>query len=157
IDYFGALLFASPVIYKCQINGSEVEPPDWLGQLKDDADGVGTDLVEFLRLRIIDAMIRRRGLWMLEYPETYGTAQSKADAERDGGVNLKLSAVLAEQVIDCARDQRGRLLWAIVHTVDRPRETPDSTRGPRLHTWHVLERHRSRVYQVLCEGETPDP
>jgi hypothetical protein len=158
VDYFAALLFASPILYKTELAKKEVDQPEWFGDFSDDADGSGTDLGEFLRLRTVDAMVKRRGWWMLDFPEGYGTAQSKADAEKDGSASVTLRKVGAEQVLDCGRDRKGRLVWAIVHESECPRETPDDSRNEELHTWYVLDRSHVRVFQVRCEsGHKPDP
>lgn len=151
VDYFTALLFASPILYKAELAGSEVDNPEWFDRFLEDCDGNGSDLVDFLRLRTADAMVKRRGWWMLDFPDNYGTAQSKADAEKDGSVWIALRGLQAEQVLDCGRDRRGRLLWAIVHQVECPRETPDDGRDEDVHTWHVLDRERVRIFEARTD------
>lgn len=159
VDYFTALLFSTPLIYKATRGESkaEIDHPDWFSSFCADADGTGTDFIEFLRLRASDSMVARSGFWMLDFPEMYGKAASKAEAEQNGALEIAIREVPAECVLDVGRDKRGKLTWAIVHTVTNPRESFEEDRTFDVHTWTVLTKEFVREYSVKVEaGAQPD-
>lgn len=157
VDYFVALLFSTPVIYKATRNGVDVDQPEWFARIRGDADGTGTDFIEFLRQRMVDAMVARCGYLMLDFPELYGKSASKADAEREGALDVTLRNVPAESLVDVGRDRRRKITWAIIHSVDSPRETPEDSRAFDVHTWTVLTAETIREYAVKVDaGARPD-
>jgi hypothetical protein len=156
IDYFAALLFSVPLIYTPHLPDSDddTEPPEWLADIEDDCDGSGTDLVEFLRLSLIDSMVKRSSWWLLDYPDNYGSGSNRIEADQLGATDVRLRRLCRENVNDWSRDKRGRLTWAIVRHEEKPRETPSDTRGLTLITWMVCDRHQIDYYSVeLKDGE----
>src|SRR5690606_28681190 len=51
VDYFVAFLFTAQLAQRANVDGKPVELDDWYGKWKEDCDGEGTDLTEFLRER----------------------------------------------------------------------------------------------------------
>jgi hypothetical protein len=156
-DYFAALLFATPLLYSAKVEGSDtkIETPDWAqDDLEGDADGKGTDLVEFLRSRVIDAMVKRCAFWRLDFPANYGTGTDKADADRSGATDVRLIDVQREDVLDWECDERGNLLWIIIAEKHCPRPTPSDERNVIVHRWWVLDREKVELYEaVVRKGE----
>jgi hypothetical protein len=169
IDFFAAQQFTSPLLVGiAQPNGerkaapetedgegaapvkpkrtADTEPPDWYADLERDCDGHGTDLRAFLRSCFVDALITRWAFWRLDFPELYGVGDSKADVEKNGGLDVRLCRVKRESVLDWEADARGKLLWAIVHEESRPRPDPADERNVTRHTWRVMSRDVVEVY-----------
>lgn len=155
VDYFAALLFASPVLYGPE---DDVQPPEWQEEIAGDCDGKGTDLCDFFRDVLVEAMIKRTALVSLEWPENYGEASDKAQADATGASDVRLRLLHREQVIDWKHDRRGKLLWAISREEECPRETPDDDRDETVITWWVMDRERVRRFRVaLAKGQRLDP
>jgi hypothetical protein len=159
VDYFSALLFSVQIIYKPTIGPekAEVEAPEWVQHFVDDVDGRGSDLSDFLRTCLVDACVKRKSFWLLDFPENYGKASTKLDAERSGASNVKLRMVGREQVIDWGKDKRGKLAWAIIREEDAVRYEPEETRDSKVISWTVVDRKRLRRFEVeVALSESPN-
>jgi hypothetical protein len=159
VDYFSALLFSVPVIYKPTLGPekAEVEAPEWVQAFADDVDGCGADLSDFLRTCLVEACVKRKSFWMLDFPENYGKSATKLDAERSGASDVKLRVIKRDQVIDWGKDRRGNLLWAIIREEDTLREEPEDTRDTKVTTWTVVDRQRLRRFEVATKlRESPN-
>lgn len=148
IDYFAAQMFAVPVIYKPE---DDAEPPDWFQDFENDCDGRGTDLLEFLRQSLVDALTVKVATVELDFPETYGRADSRYDADKTGASDVRLRRVERHCFLDWERDPRGNLVWSISKTTKRPRATPEDKREATLHEWRVLDREQVRIYRALVD------
>lgn len=160
VDYFAALLFAHELTTTPTRGdgGEEAEAPEWAADFEPDCDGSGANLLDFIRDAFVDALIKRTGLWRLDFPDSYGSSPDRATADRNGATDVRLARVKREQLLDCERDERGRLLWAVVHKGDRPRATPDDERNTTRHRWWVLTRKTAARYEAFVkDGEQLSP
>jgi hypothetical protein len=154
VDYFAALLFAHELTTTPTRGESaeEVEPPDWAADFQTSADGAGTDLLDFVRDGFIDALVKGAGVWRLDFPDKHGTATDRAASDRADHNDVRLARVPREQLLDFERDDRGRLLWVILHEEDQPRFDPTDERGGfTRHRWWVLTRTHSRRFEVFVK------
>lgn len=149
VDYFGALLFTTDLTYTPE--GKETSP-EWSTVITEDSDGKGTNLVQFVRARLIESMVKGRGFWRLDFPANYGTGESKADADKAGATDVRLRSVQREDILDFEVDDRGKLVWVIVYESTTPRAQPDEERGGvTLHRWWVLDRESSRMFEAAVK------
>lgn len=153
VDWFAARLMSGTVTAKA--DGA----PDWYDGWKASVDGAGTDLVDFVRARFVDACVKGRSWWTVELPEDGGPPPVNAaeyEERRLGDVLLR--AIPRESVLDWDTDAQGNLLWAIVYEEERPRLSPRDERGTTVHRWTVYEPDEISVYEVaIADGKALDP
>lgn len=151
VDYFTALLFSVPVIYKPTVGDSsnEVDLPEWVEDLADNVDGCGSDLSDFLRASLIEACVKRKSYWLIDYPDNYGQHKTLVDAERDGALDVRLRIVKRDNILDYRRDKRGNLLWAIIVDEETVRDEPEDIREHKITTWTVVDKQRIRKFEAI--------
>jgi hypothetical protein len=148
IDYFASQLFAVPILYKPDTG----EVPEWFtDDFETDCDGQGTDILEFLRVAFIDALVTQTATVFLDFPENYGQAESKFAADEIGATDVRLKLVPRCHVLDWERDRRGRLQWWIATDSSKPRETPADKRNSTRHEWIVADRGNVQLYRAEVE------
>ncbi len=156
VDYFAAALFTSPPVARAKDEADNaIEADDFYAAWKEDTNGNGVDLHDFLRSRFRDMLVRETAWWLVELPTDpeYDAIpeQLRSRAEwrkRDLG-RACLRDLNASQVFDWEVDTRGRLLWAIVYSCTKPR------RDPRLHSrstvreeWRIYDEANVETYSI---------
>lgn len=153
VDWFAARLMSGTVTAKS--DGA----PDWYDAWKASVDGAGTDLVDFIRARFVDACVKGRSWWCVELPEDDGPPPvNAAEYEARGLGEVLLRTIPRESVLDWDTDRQGNLLWAIVYETEHPRLSPAAARAATLHRWTVFEIEQISVYEItIDEGKPLDP
>jgi hypothetical protein len=113
VNFFASWLFSSPLVYASE---PEERDPYW-DQLKEDADGLGTDLDQFLRHAFVHALTTRKAYWRVDFPQP-GDAPAPAwmrDWEDRGLGRAALAHVHADCITHWRRDARGAWVWVLEH------------------------------------------
>jgi hypothetical protein len=115
--YFASFLFSSPL----KVEGGDEA---FWGEFKEDADGLGSDLVDFSRAALLSSLVDKTAFWRVEFPSPTAPVVTKADYEAQRLNRARLVALARESVIDWERDDRGAYLWIRDHQhTDRREET----------------------------------
>jgi len=152
LDWFSAKVCAASLVVRATDPDSDDPAPldDFYGHWKEDVDGAGTDLIDFVRSRFTAALVKGRAWWLVEMADDGAPAPaSRAEWEARGLGDAALCGLDNEQVLDFEVDQRGALLWAIVHTYETPRPSPLAPRSRVRETWRIFD--RSDVETWACE------
>jgi hypothetical protein len=153
IDFFAAKVMNAPVEAKPL---DDEEEPEFYEEWREDVDGSGSNLVDFFRARFVDACVKGLGWWSFEVPDAGETPPANLAEYEDRGLGrVTLAAIDRAQVIDWQADVRGELEWAIVHAVERPRRSPDESRGAIVETWKVYDRERVTTYAIAYTEDKP--
>lgn len=158
LDWFAAALMAAPLDIRPQ--DKDAEPPPYYAAWKEDVDGVGTDLVDFMRERFVGACVKRLAWWAIEMPadDEEQPAENLAMWEERGLGNARLVTFDRDQILDWHTDDRGELQWVIVHSADRPRADPESSRDAVMERWRIYDREKVTTYEVTyTEKDPPRP
>jgi hypothetical protein len=108
-SYFTSYLFSRPPV----ISAGKALPEHYT-ELREDCDGEGADLVDFLRDRFLEAVVKQRAFMRIELPEPETQVESRADFERDKSLRLRLVPIPAENVISWLKDKSG-YVWMLDH------------------------------------------
>jgi hypothetical protein len=130
VNYFASWLFTSPP----RID-SDVTPPEFYAEWKEDCDGIGTDLEDFLRARFVDACISRRSYWCVEMADAPPQSMSRADWERAGLDRTWLRAVPASSLVNWRREPNGSWIWALEHSLTEELVEIEDEQPTVTHTW----------------------
>lgn len=154
IDWFGTTLFRrEPQILT--IGGSESSRA-FLSTFVDDCDQRGTNLSEFFRRQVTQAMTFGASFTLLDFPRQ-GEALSRADEDELGYSRAYLKSYSPLEVISWNRDEAGELEWAVVRE-DGVRKTDAGAAGWVTETrWTYYGREEFRVFRRLDEDGKPGP
>lgn len=153
IDFYAAKVMNAPVEAKPV---DDAEEPPFYAEWREDVDGAGTNLVDFFRSRFVAACVSGRGWWVAEMPDAGDVpASNMAEFEARGLGRATISPIDRSQIIDWQEDERGDLVWAIVHSVDRPRPSPTDVRGLIVETWKVYDRAIVTTFAVAYTEDRP--
>lgn len=155
VDFFAAKLFGASLTLraKSRETGELIEADEYYEDLKEDCDGRGTDLVDFARSRLTQALVKGRAWHLVELPDDGGgAALTRHEWDHRGLGAATLRDLDNEQVLDWEVDARGQLLWAVVYSCERRRDAPTATRSNITERWDVYD-----VTTVTTYGITWDP
>lgn len=149
-DWFAAKLFsASLVVRATNATGEHVDADPFYAAWKEDVDGAGTDLVDFVRASFTSALVKGRSWWCVELPDDgEGEPINAAHWKARGLGDAYVYSLENEQVLDFAVDGRGELTWAIVADVDTPRDLPTDKRSRIVETWRVYDRTNVETFRI---------
>lgn len=158
VNYFAALLMSSPCTARAKKGDVAIKEPDkWYEAWKEDCDGAGTDLDDFIRGRVADALVGRRSWFRLELPSDGGQPPaSREDWEQRNLGNVRLVPVESETVLDWSIGDDLQLDYVVVYAVKSERRDPRQGRATSLHEWRIYDRTKVETYSVaVANGEKP--
>jgi hypothetical protein len=156
VDYFVSYMFTSQLTIRASIDGEPVEPDEWYATLKEDCDGTGKDLVDFLRDRLTRALVDGRAWWIVELPDDGGERpQSRKEWQDRHLGDVTLRAIDRSQLLDWGIGADGQMDWAIVYAQEHPRRSPTSERDTILHRWWLYDRENVELFEYLQKKGQP--
>ena len=158
-DWFAAkLLSASLAVKATTPDGKTVTADPYYAPWKEDVDGAGTDLVDFVRQRFTEALVKGRAWWLAEIPDDdTPEPTNRRQWEDSGRGNVMLTPLDNEQVLDFHADARGNLLWAIVYSIETPREDPKKDRETISERWAIYTAENVETWGVDYPAKEPRP
>lgn len=164
VDWFSAKLCSGALVVRATTKlADDAEPPSttesadvdaWYGHWKEDVDGLGTDLIDFVRTRFAAACVKGRSWWCVEKPTVDGTEPANRDQwEKLGLGNCTVFPIENEQVLDWEVDERGQFVWVCIHTIETRRETIADTRGRIVETWTVYDRESVERFELSYDPD----
>jgi hypothetical protein len=150
-------LFSSPP--RAAVDGSEADPPEFYSKFNEDCDGTGTDLLDFSKAALTDAMVTKTSWVWLRHPTVAQTEQrlTFADFESQGLGDSRLTKLTDEEVLDWETDESGLLEWAVIRLKSSKRSGLGDKRDKVTITWHHVQRDRTDVYVATHDKDRPLP
>lgn len=162
VDFFSAQLMSAKFGLRAKsLDDDNIvgEPDPFYTLLKEDVDGIGTDLVDFMRARFTTSVVKGSAWWLVEMPNDGGVSpESRAEwTERNLGRG-RIGAIEPECVLDWECDEIGQLLWVIVAGESSPRRDPRASRDTIRKTWRVYDRTHVETFEIAHKrGEVLRP
>lgn len=155
VDFFASFLFTASITIRAKEDDETADTDPFYADFKEDVDGADTDLLDFMRERMTNALIKGASYWLVEFPDAGNVAvDSRADwQERALGEGF-LRKVEREDVLDFERDENGVLLWAIVHKKEKRRDDPRLARKLTRETWWLYDRSEVETFQVEYDASS---
>jgi hypothetical protein len=151
VDFFAAKLFGAALSIRATSHetGKAIEPDPFYESFKEDCDRRGTDLVDFARSRLTQALVKGRAWFVASLPSDDGPEPvSRADWEMRRLGDAQLGELDNEQVFDWEADDSGALLWAVVHCQEMRRTLPTDSRTRITERWQVYDRATVSTYEI---------
>lgn len=164
IDHIVAALMAEPV-RPCLDDGTtddETPLPPFYEELTEDVSPAGGEkrtLHEFLRERVLEALVTKKAWALVDLPDT-GSQEfaSRKEQEDAGGDRAYFLPLATESVIDWETDDDGELLMAVVYTTSSRRLGIAGDRSATTHKWRIYTREAWALYEfVETPSNTIDP
>lgn len=158
IDFLGALMFESrPTLRPATEAGAKPsEPPEGFGDWREDCDGTGADLDDFLRARFCEALTFQVAYYAVEQPPAQGTPTDLATYRDLGLDKIRLRAIDVECIYDWEADDAGNLVWVLEHQCRRRRPTLGSARNVIEERWLHHTAVGTDIYSISYEeGNRP--
>ena len=156
VDFYAGKLTTSPPVVRAKsvATGTDVEPDAFYAAWKEDVDGGGTDLVDFVRERFVSASVKGRSWWLVEMPDDDDRpAANLAEWEERGLGMARLCSLENEQVLDWETDETGRLEWAIVYHSESRRSRPTDSRSRIREVWRIYDREYVETFSATHDPE----
>lgn len=161
IDGFASEVFQAPLAMMPAADADDASTPGTLPTdepyyraLAADVDMSGTPLSSMLRRLLVEALICGRAYALLDFPaDADGTEPAASLAEEDarGSSRAYVVQLPVESVISWSRDDRQRLIWAVVRKVIPVRESPLDPPGLQKIQFKVWTRQPTGVTWQLYE------
>lgn len=146
--YLASFLFSKPLQFD---GGNEA----FWGEFKEDCDGLGTDLDNFMRLRFIEALQKQRAYIGLEFKAPSAPVASLADFKAQGLDRASLRAIPTENIIAWQKDARGRYVWMRECSMETSIETTGADPVTTLTFTEWRQDGKHRRWETSYNAKTP--
>ena len=172
VDHFSSALFSQPI----HVLPAEGEPPvddDFYEAFSNDADLASSSLHDVLRGCLTWALVQRRALLAVDFPQVEAEASSRADEDAMGLARAYVYQVPAEQLIDWEYESQARrrertrdgaveydvgwFKWVVLYRQRLERNDPSEKRETIVDQWKVWKRNESgqivwELYEATSKG-----
>ena len=112
IDWYSATLFRrEPVLH---LDGPDEGARRFFSQFSEDCDRKGTNLSDFFRRQIVDALVYGSSYHILDFPKVSIHAETRAEEDKAGTSRAYLLECSPEAVINWATDENGNYEWVVL-------------------------------------------
>lgn len=134
-------------------NGEETELDPFYAEFKEDCNGNGVDLQDFLRERFVDAMTAKDAFWVVQFPHTDVDPKNRQEWEKQGLGRGTVKEFSPDDVKDFELDETGRLLWIRFHKCEDIALAPNVLRGTVTETFWEYTADDFTVYQIVYKND----
>jgi hypothetical protein len=154
IDFFSAQLFAAPFVVRATVGSTTDAFIDdgFYAAFKEDCDGAGTDLSQFMKTRFTEALVKGRSWILAELPEDGGRPASSAAEWTERGLGrATLCKLSPDEVLDWEVGEDGEMEWAITYSCAYKRPDPRASRTLKTERWRLYDRTTVQTYEVTFD------
>lgn len=116
---------------------------------KENCDGKGTDLTEFMRARFIESLTTGQAIW-----EVSVTVDRSNAASFYSSFSAKLINHDIEQLFDYGCDEDGNLDWVVLHSKSTQRAKPGMPLMAK-EVWRVIDRFNESRFEIVYDPTKP--
>lgn len=155
VDWYSATLFRREALVTATVEGGQAQNDpgsEFFGQFVEDCDMQGTNLNDFFRQRLTEALVMGSSWILADFPRFAEPARNRADEEARGGARAYLMAYTPEEVINWSRDERGNLEWAVIRTQRLTKLRAEDSEWTQETRWTYFDREKFRIYRQETSG-----
>ena len=145
VDWYGATLFRREPIL--EFEGDDLRGKRFFSEFVDDCDRKGTALTDFLRARLIEALIGGTSYVLADFPRVTGLFDSRAAEDAAGRSRAYLVGHPVEDVINWSHDDDGNYEWVVLRTESLQKQSVDDKEWKRSTTWRYYDKQKYRIYR----------
>jgi Domain of unknown function (DUF4055) len=151
IDWYAATLMRrEPVL---TLEGPNESGRAFFNHFMEDCDRKGTNLSEFYRQRLIDALVCGRTFIAVEFPKSEGRPRSRAEEDLTGRSRAYLVGYEADEITNWSYRDDETLDWIVIRT-EWLKQPSVNEAGPVVATrWIYYDREEYEIYERVKAGE----
>lgn len=153
VDWYGATLFRREPLLTFE--GHNDAGRKFFGDFVEDCDRRGTALSDFMRSRLIEALVGGASYILVDFPKVDGIVDSRAAEDASGRSRAYLVGYAVEDVINWSYDDQGNLSWVVLRTSSMRKDRVEDDEWKRVVTWSYYDKQNYRVYRQLT-GESDE-
>ncbi len=151
IDWYAATVFRrEPVL---AFEGPNEAAKRFYYDFTADCDLRGTDLTDFLRGCLVDALVEGSSYILADFPRAVGAVGSRAEEDASGRSRAYLARFSADDIINWSYDPLGNLEWVVIRTSDLKTESAGSGEWETETWWTYYDRQTFRKYRRVGQGK----
>ncbi len=151
VDWYAATLFRrEPML---TFEGHNDHGKEFFAEFVEDCDRRGTALSDFLRSRLVEALIGGASYVLVDFPKVDGIVDSRAAEDASGRSRAYLVGYAVEDVINWSHDDQGNLDWVVLRASNLKKDNIGEAEWQRVTTWSYYDKQSFRVFrQSTSEG-----
>ena len=144
VDWYSATLFRREP--RIVAEGTSTAGREFFSMFLDDCDRRGTNLSQFFRDQLTNALVYGSSYTLVDFPRAKATAQNRAEEDALGMSRAYLKAITPLEMTNWSHDEDGNLNWVVVRTA---RLTKDCIGDPWTEEtrWTYYDKSHFRVYR----------
>ena len=145
VDWYAATLFRrEPVL---SFEGANDAGREFFAEFVDDCDRRGTALSDFLRARLVEALVGGASYVLVDFPKVDGVVDSRAAEDASGRSRAYLVGYSVEDVINWSHDDEGNLDWVVLRTSGLRKANVEDNEWRKVTTWAYYDKQRYKVFR----------
>ena len=150
IDWYAATLMRrEPVLVS---EGQNEAGKRFINELAEDCDLKGTNLSEFFRRQLVNALVFGSSHVAVDFPRFAQPASNRAEEDALGRSRAFLAEYTPDEVINWSHDSTGNLDWIVIRTSNLRQGRVTDTAWKKETRWVCYDRENFRIYSRF-EGE----
>ncbi|MCC6857700.1 MAG: DUF4055 domain-containing protein [Bryobacterales bacterium] len=151
IDWYAATLMRrEPVL---TLEGPNEAGREFFNQFLEDCDRKGTNLSEFYRQRLIEALVCGRSFIAVEFPKSRELPRSRAEEDATGRSRAYLVGYEADEVINWSYGEDQTLDWIVIRTEWLKQPSVNDPAPVVATRWIYYDREEYEIYDRVKAGE----
>jgi hypothetical protein len=147
VDWYAATLFRREP--RIAFEGESASGRKFAGELMDDCDRRGTDLAEFFREQITQALVYGASYTLVDFPRVRPIAKNRAEEEALGASRAYLKSYSPLALINWSHDDGGAFEWVVLRQSGLKKRSVEDAAWVEETTWTYYDRENFRVYRRL--------
>ncbi|BDC52088.1 hypothetical protein F183_A44030 [Bryobacterales bacterium F-183] len=147
VDWYAATLFRREPLLTFE--GPNEAGKRYFSNFIEDCDRLGTNLTDFLRSRLIEALVGGASYILVDFPKGKGIIGSRAAEDASGRSRAYLVGYAAEDVINWSYDDQGQLDWVVLRTSGLRKTNVEDDEWKNVTTWSYYDKRRYRIYRQI--------
>ncbi|HEY1213659.1 MAG TPA: hypothetical protein VGE93_08505 [Bryobacteraceae bacterium] len=153
VDWFTATLFRRAP--NLQFEGGNSASQSFFAELVDDCDCRGTNLPNFFRRCLTDALVAGKSHILIDFPRIAERPVNRAEEDAIGASRAYLVRYAAEDLINWSLDERGEYEWVVLRQSIQRQPDVDSPEVTKETYWYYFDKERYRTYHRVEKEHQP--
>jgi hypothetical protein len=152
IDWYAATLFRrEPVLH---VEGDDDTGRQFFNAFSEDCDLKGTNLSDFYRRQLIDALVTGVSYVLVDFPRNARKPKNRAEEEASGAARAYLVDYPAESLINWSLDSRGNYEWVVLRSTYSKKDDVNATEYRRETIWRYYDKSTYRTLRQTDERDS---
>ena len=134
------------------LEGEDEKGRQFFSELVEDCDRRGTNLSDFFRRILVDALVTGSGLVAVDFPRSDRKPENRAEEEALGLSRAYLVRYGAEELINWSYDDRGNYEWVVLRTSGLRQAQPGRGDWVKETRWIYYDKEEYEIQRASGEG-----